>query len=433
MLENLEKYYLTEKKMTQANILKKYCRVATNQDDDRFVGIRGNTNGAFVYFPLGYQLSENDSEIRRDILHLFGIINEFKEEKEGTVTKGFNRENKDVEFPLNAYMEIIYYFLKNGYYKETDPIYKTQNKGKIHWSKTIKHQNPILVKNNKSTHSLIYTNFTVRDSTPNEDKEITRINQYCVYESFKKIGWLFNSYMPSKPICKLNKNRSLSILQDKLSNTNEDNKKRLFKSMIELINSMDDDSENQFHYGTNKFEHVLEKMIDSMFGIEHKDDYYPKAEWNLKFDNGTKTYPLQPDTIMEYGDKIFVIDSKYYKYGDTRDSKDLPQATSINKQITYAEYAAKTLEISKDKEIYNAFLLPYNKESEKFDANDIFVNVGEATGEWRENTQKYEHIQCILIDVRYLMENYKIHSTENIVQLANAIEEAFEENNILMN
>lgn len=419
-----------EKKMTQHNILKKYCRLSTNQDNDRFVGIKGDTNGVFVYFPMGYQLSEKDSEIRKDILHLFGIINEFKEEKEGRVTWGTNNENKDVEFSLNAYMEIIYYFLKNGYYKETDPIYKTQNKGKIHWSKTIKHQNPILVKNNKSTHSLIYTNFTVRNSTPNEDKEITRINQYCVYESFKKIGWLFNSYMPSKPMGKLNKNKSLSVLQDKLSNTNEDNKKRLFKSMIKMINSMDEDSEIQFHYGTNRFEHILEKMIDSMFGIEHKDDYYPKAEWNLKFDNDTQTYPLQPDTIMEYEDKIFVIDSKYYKYGDTRESKDLPQVTSINKQITYAEYA-KTLEISEGKEIYNAFLLPYNKESNKFGANDLFVNVGEATGKWRgENNNRYEHIQCILIDVRYLMENYKFTSKDNIMQLANAIEEAFKENKL---
>ena len=419
-----------EKKMTQHNILKKYCRLSTNQDNDRFVGIKGDTNGVFVYFPMGYQLSEKDSEIRKDILHLFGIINEFKEEKEGRVTWRTNNENKDVEFPLNAYMEIIYYFLKNGYYKETDPIYKTQNRGKIHWSKTIKHQNPILVKNNKSTHSLIYTNFTVRNSTPNEDKEITRINQYCVYESFKKIGWLFNSYMPSKPMGKLNKNKSLSVLQDKLSNTNEDNKKRLFKSMIKMINSMDEDSETQFHYGTNRFEHVLEKMIDSMFGIEHKDDYYPKAEWNLKFDNDTQTYPLQPDTIMKYDNKIFVIDSKYYKYGDTRESKDLPQVTSINKQITYAEYA-KTLEISEGKEIYNAFLLPYNKESNKFGVNDLFVNVGEATGKWRgENNNRYEHIQCILIDVRYLMENYKFTSKDNIMQLANAIEEAFKENKL---
>lgn len=416
--------------MTQNNILRKYCKVVTQQDDDRFVGVKGDIHGVFIYFPLGYELSETDSEIRKDILQLFRIINEFKEEKEGTITQKSNNEIKDVEFPLNEYMEVIYYFLKNGYYKETDPIYKTQNRGKICWSKTIKNQNPLLVKNNDTNYSLIYTNFTVRNSTPNEDKEITRINQYCVYESFKKIGWLFNSYMPSKPMGKLNKNKSLSVLQDKLSNTNEDNKKRLFKSMIKMINSMDEDSETQFHYGTNRFEHVLEKMIDSMFGIEHKDDYYPKAEWNLKFDNDTQTYPLQPDTIMEYEDKIFVIDSKYYKYGDTRESKDLPQVTSINKQITYAEYA-KTLEISEGKEIYNAFLLPYNKESNKFGVNDLFVNVGEATGKWRgENNNRYEHIQCILIDVRYLMENYKFTSKDNIMQLANAIEEAFKENKL---
>ena len=427
MLEKIKQIYQMETKMTQTDILRKYCRVATNQDEDRFVGIQGDAEGVFVYFPLGYQLSKLDSEIRKDILHLFRIINEFKEVKEGNITQRNNNEINDVEFPLNAYMEIIYYFLKNGYYKETDPIYRTQNKGKIHWSKTIKNQNPCLVKNYTPTYSLIYTNFTVRDSTPNEDKEITRINQYCVYESFKKIGWLFNSYIPPKTIDKLNKNRSLSVLQDKLSNTNEDNKKKLFKSMIELINSMDDDSENRFHYGTYKFEHVFEKMIDSMFGIEHKDDYYPKAKWSLKFDDNTRTYPLQPDTIMEYDDKIFVIDSKYYKYGDTMESKDLPQVTSINKQITYAEYV-KNLEISGGKEIYNAFILPYNKESNKFNTNEFFINVGEATGEWRENTHKYEYIQCILIDVRYLIENYKIKSNDNIVQLANVIEEAFEKN-----
>lgn len=413
--------------MTHKDILKKYCKVVTNQDDDRFVGIRGDTDGVCVYFPLGYHLADDDSKIRRDIIHLFGILNEFKEEKEGTVSKRNDNETEDVEFPLNAYMEIIYYFLKNGYYKETDPIYRTQNKGKIHWSKTIKNQNPSLIKNN-SSYSLIYTNFTVLDSNPNENKEITRINQYCVYESFKKIGWLFNSYMPPKPVRRLNKNRSLSVIQDKLSNTNDDNKKRLFKSMMDMINSMDDDSENQFHYGTFKFEHVLEKMIDAMFGIEHKDDYYPKAHWNLKFGGDLRTYPLQPDTIMEHDGKIFVIDSKYYKYGDTGESKDLPQVASINKQITYAEYA-KNLEITKGKDIYNAFLLPYNKEYNKFGVNNLFVNVGEATGEWRgENSHKYEHIQCILIDVRYLMENYKINSENNIIQLADAIEEAFDKN-----
>lgn len=415
--------------MTQSNILKKYCKVVSPQDDDRFVGVKGDVNGVCVYFPLGYQLSDTDSEIRKDILHLFRIINEFKDEKEGTIKQRNNSELDDVEFPLNAYLDIIYYFLKNGYYKETDPVYKTQNRGKIHWSKTIKNQNPIIIENNDSSYAVVYTNFTVRDYTPNEDKEITRINQYCVYESFRKIGWLFNSYMPPEPTSKFNKNKYLSILQDKLSNTNNDNKKRLFRSMMELINSIDESSKNQFHYGTKKFEHVLEKMIDSMFGIEHKDDYYPKAKWNLIYGNDAETYPLQPDTIMEYDDKIFVIDSKYYKYGESKNSGDLPPVTSINKQISYAEYASK-LETSKGKEIYNAFLLPYNKETNKFGVHDLFINVGEAIGEWRgKNTHKYEHVQCILIDVRYLMENYKIKSNDNIAQLAKAIENAFDENN----
>ena len=40
-----------EKKMTQTDILREYCRVATNQDDDRFVGIQGGAEGVFVYFP----------------------------------------------------------------------------------------------------------------------------------------------------------------------------------------------------------------------------------------------------------------------------------------------------------------------------------------------------------------------------------------------
>lgn len=414
--------------MIQSDILKKYCKVVTNQKNDRFVGIKGNVNETVVYFPLGYQLSENDSEIRKDIFRLFRIIGEFKEEKEGFIKKRDKNETHEVEFPLNAYMEIIYYFLKNGYYRENDLIYRTNNKGKIHWSKTIKNQKPLLVKNKNSRYCLIYTNFTVRDLSPNDDKEITKINQYCVYESFKKIGWIFSTYMPLKPSYKLNKNKTLSILQDKLSNTNNDNKKKLFESMIEVINSMDEGSENQFHYGTTNFEHILEGMVDEMFGIEYKDDYYPKAEWNLKFSDNIRTYPLQPDTIMEYEDKIFVIDSKYYKYGDTKKSKDLPQVTSINKQITYAEYI-KTLEVSKDKKIYNAFLLPYNKESNKFYGNDLFMNVGEATGEWRgENSHQYEHIQCILIDVRYLMENYKNHSKDNIILLAKSIEEAFKEN-----
>lgn len=417
--------------MTQKNNLQKYCRVATNKKDDNFVGVRGDTNGLEFVFPLGYQLSEDDSDIRRDVLHLLSIIKEFKvDENKGEITQRKDPQSKEVDFPFNAYLEVIHYFLENGYYMETDPIYKTQSRGKIHWSKTIKNQMPFLKKNTQSKYRPIYTQFTVRKSAPNDDKEITRINQFCVYESFWNIGLLFSSYMPPKPNGKYDgegvKNRYLTLIQDKLAKTNNDNKKRLFKAMIEVLSSYDGDSDKKFHYGTVNFHNIFEKLIDEMFGIEHKDIYYPKAKWSMKFNKDKKTYPLQPDTIMEHENKIFVIDSKYYKYGNTKDTKDLPQATSINKQITYAEYA-RTLEYCKDKDIYNAFLLPYNKESDRFPTDDLFVNVGEAVGEWRgESSHDYEHIQCILVDIKHLMNNYRSPTEDDIIQLSDAIMEAFE-------
>ena len=62
---------------------------------------------AIVYFPLGFQLSETDEEMRRDILHLFNILNEFKDEEEGLITKDDDSSSVSVEFPLNSYLEII--------------------------------------------------------------------------------------------------------------------------------------------------------------------------------------------------------------------------------------------------------------------------------------------------------------------------------------
>lgn len=418
--------------MTQNNNLKKYCRVATNKDDDTLVGVKGDATGIEFIFPLGYHLSEEDSDLRRDVLHLLSILKEFKDdENKGEVTKREDFQSKEVEFPFNAYVEIIHYFLENGYYKETEPIYQAQSRGKIHWSKTIKSQRPFLIKNNQSKYRPIYTQFTVRKSAPDEDNEITKINQFCVYESFTRIGVLFSSFMPPKPIGKYDgsvKNRYLTLVQDKLINTNNDNKKRLFKAMIEVISSYDADSNKRFHYGTENFHNVFEKLIDMMFcNVRDKNKYYPRTKWNLQEDGPYDIpHPLQPDTIMVYGNNIYVIDAKYYKYGDTHLPKDLPKNADVNKQISYGDYINSKYDFDS---IYNAFLMPYNKKGETFDNfNKDFENVGEAIAPWRKNDKEYEHIQGILIDLRYLMDNYRSKSEEHTMKLATAIEEAFEKN-----
>lgn len=418
--------------MTQYDSLKDKCRICKHDDEDRFVGIRGDTNAVEVSFPLGYELSETEDDIRRDILQLFRILTEFKKEEEGHISRRKYEETFMDLFPLNAYLEIILYYMENGYYKELEPIYKTRERGKINWSKTIKQQNPLLYLNKDNiTYSPVYTHFTVNLSSLRDDKEITLINQYCVRESFERVGWIFTSFMPPKSEIPFDKNRFLAVLRTHLSNTNNDVKKRLFRSMIDIIKDKDEKNPNRrVHFGTNSFAYVWEGLIEKAFGNVEKEDYYPRGEWTLKYSDDKPTHELRPDTIMCYDGNFFVLDAKYYRYGDSNDPSHLPSSSSINKQITYGEYVKLK---ENDKTVYNAFLMPYNKNKDIFPSKEDFLNIGEAIPKWKyvngeENEIiEYEHIQGILVDINFLIDNYRSHSTENIENLAKAIMVAFEE------
>ena len=428
--------------MTKNNSLLKKCHDPSQDDGDRFVGIKYKDSDIHVYFPLGYKLSDNDNEVRKDIIRLLNILHKFDKKERVIPIKKYDKPQS--VFPLNAYLEVIRYYMENGYYIETEPVYKTRDRGKINWPKTIKNQKPTLQKNSKGLYIPVYTDFTVRESNPNDNKEITYINQLCVYESFEKLGWIFTSYMPPKPAgyketkrneeeYKENKgkldNRSqtkrfLIILQKKLSNTNNDKKKILFQSMIDMLKYMEFNSDiNNFFFGTETFENIWERLIDKAFGIEDKNKYFPKTEWHLLYGKDHNFKPLEPDTIMIYEDKIYVIDAKYYRYGKTGNPDHLPSTSSINKQITYGEYVKE----KKGKDPFNAFLMPYNMHENPFELNGEFATIGEAISKWKSGNNKYEHIQGILVDTRFLMHNYE-NKKSNIIKLAKSIEDSFQRN-----
>lgn len=415
-------------KMNNEFEIKKYCHVNTNGENDRFVGVKVDTKEIKVCFPIGYQLPENEKDIKQDILHLLQVLSEFTDKSEELLVKRKFTSKQKVEFPINAYLDVILYFIENnGYYTEKNAIYKTKQCGNIDWARTIKKQKPTIFYNKIP----LYTNYTVRESTLNDNELITNINKYCVYESFSKIGWIFTTYMPEKPNILLDKKRFIIAINDKLSNTNNDKEKTLFSAMLDIIEYVDEDTEERkFYYGTNNFEIVWEKLIDRAFGIKNKQDYFPKTKWNLLYGRNRNNHTLEPDTIMIYNNKVYVLDAKYYKYGITGISNDLPQSSSINKQITYGEYIYNKYHLENEN-LYNAFLMPYNSNENIFDLEGIFGNIGEAIGEWKENKSNYERIQGILIDTRYLMYNYTNNSERNIMKLAETIEKALIENKLI--
>ena len=118
--------------------------------------------------------------------------------------------------------------------------------------------------------------------------------------------------------------------------------------------------------------------------------------------------------------KTFVLDSKYYRYGESRQLNHLPMSGSIIKQIAYAEYIEKKENEGKlkhSKSIYNAFIMPF--ESKDFSINMKFV--GSAYTDYKTGNKSYYRIKAILIDTKWLMENHN-RNDKMITELAKLIE-----------
>lgn len=389
------------------------CYVNTNRDSNTFVGIMCDKGSFSVHFPLGFHISESDKDLHKDIMLLIGSIESTIGHKESGIQ--MDGQNCDqVGFPIHAYLTVIYDFFDRSYYKEREIEYTVSKRGKINWARTIKTQKPAVQDDN-----FYYLDFVTRKNAVNESELITLIHEYCVYDSFAKIGWLFTNVMPQKPRIKKNEKLFLATLNEKLSRTFNDRNKTLFHAMIQIVSNLqDEDAELNYKYGTYRYEYVWEALIDRVYGIEGKEKYFPKTIWKI----GNKQYnnaSLEPDSIMIRGKDIFVLDAKYYKYGATKYIGDLPKSTSINKQITYGEYIAQNVPIEGN--VYNAFLMPFDSKDKMWQSEEI-VSIGEAVGNWKSNTKSYEHIQGILIDVKYLLQITVREDSNEIMKLANCIE-----------
>ncbi|MCM1330105.1 MAG: LlaJI family restriction endonuclease [Ruminococcus sp.] len=403
--------------------IKKHCHVNSNEEGDRFVGIKADSENAMVYFPIGYELPQTDAEIRMDIRHLIQVLSEFTSKEERLLALNKFAAPQHAEFPINAFRTVIEYFLNNNckYYIETEPTYKTAAAGKQSWSRTAKKHMPI-IQTHDGVSSFVYTKYEVRTSAQNDTNLITQINRYCVFEAFERLGWLYAPIKAEKPGAHPDVKTSKAIVISKLGNTNNDKKKALFQGMLDMLNYMEEKtSDRQFYFGTYDFDHVWEKIIDKAFGERDKEKYFPRSRWLLDYGKYRENHPLMPDTIMIYNGKYYILDAKCYKYGQTGISSHLPNASSVSKQITYGEYLEKYMGIDANS-IFNAFIMPFNKAKNFFNITENTGVIGEAVGDWRNNKKHYERIQGIVMDTRYLMYHYSGKPVKEKAALAECIE-----------
>lgn len=399
-----------------------FCHVNSNDEGDNFVGVKSEDKNTKIYFPLGYNLPTEEYQIQRDIRKLLQLLSLFSK-KENVLNRDSFEAKYYVDFPIFAYIQVIDYYCEYGYYNEYERTYIQSGKGQTNWSRTIKNNNPLV----QSNGAFIYTKRTVVSSTQNENTIITDIFKYCLHEAIDKIGIIYRNIQPlendkilsQKP----NSNHWIHILNYKINTTNQDIKRNLFVAMKAVITHLINSSNSKIlYFGTDSFQTVWEGIINIAFGIKNKKEYLPRTKWTLNYGNEKNKHPLIPDTIMVAQDKYYILDAKYYRYGRTGDANHLPNGTDINKQITYGEYLKIQKNVENDK-LYNAFIMPYNKNSNCFGEDNIDVlKIGEAIGEWKTGEFYFEHIQGILIDTRELIYNFDSNNSKLKMKLVKCIE-----------
>lgn len=399
-------------------MLRERCQINTNYETDTFVGLKFDNGDFELHFPLGFNFSADEDELRKEILLLLSVLahhNKRKDAESGKLHEAFAQTSA----PLASHIYVIKDFVHRGYYKECIVEYTSSKKGKINWNRTIKHKKPII-----SNNDILYLDFITKKNVVNENDILTMIHQYCVYRSFWVIGWLFTDFMPNKPVIPFNRSWFSSVLRKKLATTFTDQNKELFQHLLKIVNAEPDNGlESQsLTFGTNRFEYVWESMIDSVFGRPNKADYFPKTTWLVENREPFEMASLEPDTIMVHDGNVFVLDAKYYKFGNTRRLADLPESTSINKQITYGEYIAENERYKKlhgpNMRVYNAFIMPFDAERWKT-ANKHYI--GDAVSSWKQGNAEYESIKGILLDVKHLMQIASGNDDKEIQEMAELI------------
>lgn len=405
---------------------------ATGKIDNQFVGIKIFNNRIEFHYPETYYLSGNDEDLRRDIIAILRTVSLAKTRTSDLSSYNTVHKQED-SFPLKAFLWIINDYLTYGRYENREKKYEHGIKGRINWKRTM-HSAPVI-----SNGNVIYTDI-VSEKKSQKDNLLTEIYFYCVQKAVDSIGWLYGISFDSEGIDYnrlFNRKKYQTAVNYELAHTFDDQKKIRLQNMKSIIVGLDDGlvSTSEIIYGVDSYDYVFERMIDSMFSkVDNIKDFYPRAEWELELEPATvPSSKLRPDTVIvkpdpDTGEKtVYIIDAKYYRYGTTFKPCDLPETTSIQKQITYGEYVKKLRE-GEYSAVYSAFILPYSKETnahkERFHENLVFVGTG--TAKWFSETETAEspnrQIAAILIDTKYLINNWVRKNDDDIEKLTALIE-----------
>ena len=407
--------------LDKAFTLGDYASAVKPDASDRFVGLRIRKSGPELIFPLGFNVPESESELKSDARRLLQLLSRFDHER------GFDVENADSKtllpensFILRSYMLLIEDYLSSGrLLSESDSHFLDSAVGQVDWPRTIASNRPSI-----SDGNVVYLNLVSRRRYSRPDSLVKNAHELALSISFHFVGWMYPENPFSRIPARRASNGTILAVKRRIQNTFDDRELRLLQAIHAVLTySASDEFGAPQVFGTNAFESIWEFLVERAFGniFDMKLKYFPRSSWLL---NGhvKHTNPLLPDTIMLHDESTFILDAKYYRYGASRNPRHLPGNSDIAKQVVYGEHAASVHDFRNQGEIYNAFLMPGEVNSEN---NKWCEVVGVSSVSWVPNPKRHQVIVLVVIDVRFLFRKYSSHGLTLKTELANCIVDFF--------
>ena len=391
--------------------------------DNAFVGIKYETDDVHIYFPIGYDIPEDDDECRKSILTLLRTISLSKNilNSEAQLNDSFK---EDYAFPVSAYLWLIKDYFTSGIYHSTEKFIKKNPEGKINWKRTLR--DTPLYSNGSFAYLNQYTEHNIAI-----DNIITEIHILCLNEAFRKIGFLFGKFKLIDSFIDFdNKDYLINVLNNALINAHEDRKQQLLINLRNVLLGLDilNNQQHIKNYGIEGFHQAWEVIVRTIFGNQEVSKLAPVAKYDGEFIKGQKTKtPLRLDALLVRNGNYYILDAKYYHFGVDMIWNSAPETTDVEKQVVYGEYL--DLKYEGKRNIYNSFIIPYNKENNN--NHDVFKDniefVGYSTVSWKDyvkDIKPYYFVAIILVDCKFALESFVNGANNNLLDdIAKTIDE----------
>jgi hypothetical protein len=356
-----------------------------DKSKDNFVGFRFEKSSFKLYLPIGIDIDDSI----RSIPFIHKIFSKYVKHNKNnnSVSKNFVKSDDTI----NIIFKIANDFLNRGLYK---PKYKLYNKvsGKVNYKKTVQYS--------KFKGVLTEKDF-IFSKTEKVENYVSKLHlnaiNYCLSLVYPNIKY------KKITLDNLNKQKINKLILDEINKTYNDSDIKLLQSLYNFYSEVFFSSvkiNRISEYGTYDFEYIWEHIIEKVFGNFDVTKIMPKATWHFYNGYSFDSSNMRVDTIHLSKNEAYIIDSKYYKYGVTKNYLDLPLTKDVEKQLTYMKYSSLFF---KNKNVINLFFLPSLLKLDK--SNEFILNIGYAKVNWEVKKEDLE-VKLVLIDTMKVIEKY---------------------------